>query len=250
MNRSKYCFLIGIMAFLICLQLAAAQTIVGVSPGTVNFVKVLRGGYAERVITISASTEKLLNVSISKRGDIRDWISFPSVNLTVTKDRPGRLLVTVKPPSDIPNGEYTGFITVQSTDLAGSGYEEHATGVVIPILEVVVNVEIVDNEIFQCSASEFAISSAEKGDDLILKTRYANLGNIRIRPKISAAIWDQDQLNVVKNLDLTGDEILPTREEEVTFRIPTKDLEIGQYWLEVGAPDCYLSLTFVKLNSS
>ena len=55
---------------------------------------------------------------------------------------------------------------------------------------------------------------------------------------------------MIKSSEFKGKEILPTREETVNFSISTNDLDIGQYWVEVKAADCYASeiLTFDVLE--
>ncbi len=238
-----------VLIFLLMFKFASAGPIVGVSPGNLDFKNVLRGGYAEKFITITLSSNESMNANLEARGEIAEWLNF-SNNITISKNKPARIVVSLEPPSDIPNGNYQGFVSVSTEPLTSAGQEGFATGVVRAVLDVVVNVEITDTEILQCSAGNFRVYSAEKGDDVKFEVDVSNQGNIRLKPAISVDIWDQDQLSIIKSSEFRGKEILPTREETVNFSIPTNDLDIGQYWVDIKAPDCYSSdtLTFDVLE--
>ncbi|GBE20028.1 hypothetical protein BMS3Abin17_00760 [archaeon BMS3Abin17] len=223
----------------------SAVSIVGVSPGDVNLKNVLRGGYAERYITVTIDSDDLVGIKLEARGDVKNWLEFPE-NFSVSKDSPGRILISVKPPSDIPNGNYTGFLRVSTESIGGEAKEEHATSNIRVAIDISINVEVTDLEIFECKASKFIVDSVEVGEDLLFGIDIFNQGNIRLKPEIQIDIWDQEQINIVKSVGMKSGEILPTREESRIFSVPTGDLEIGQYWGDVKVPDCFSSeiLTF------
>ena len=238
-----------VLIFLLMFKIASAGPIIGVSPGNLDFKNVLRGGYAEKFLTITLSSNDPINANLEARGEIAEWLNF-SENITISKNKPARIVIAVEPPSDIPNGNYNGFISVSTEPLTSAGEEGSATGIVRAVLDVVVNVEITDIEILQCSAGNFRVYSAEKGDDIKFEIDVSNQGNIRLKPKINVDIWDQDQLTIVKSSEFKGREILPTREETVSFDVSTNDLDIEQYWVEINVIDCYASetLTFDVLE--
>ncbi|HDK42395.1 MAG TPA: hypothetical protein ENG87_03380 [Candidatus Pacearchaeota archaeon] len=223
----------------------SAVSIVGVSPGDVNLKNVLRGGYAERYITVTIDSDDLVGIKLEARGDVKNWLEFPE-NFSVSKDSPGRILISVKPPSDIPNGNYTGFLRVSTESIGGEAKEEHATSNIRVAIDISINVEVTDLEIFECKASKFIVDSVEVGEDLLFGIDIFNQGNIRLKPESQIDIWDQEQINIVKSVGMKSGEILPTREEGRIFSVPTGDLEIGQYWGDVKVPDCFSSeiLTF------
>ena len=227
----------------------SAAGVVGVSPGNVIFENVLRNGYAERFITITIDSENPINILTEPRGEIESWLEIPS-NLTVSKDDPGRLLIAVSPPTDIPNGNYTGFLRISTEALNEGGAEGHAVSAVRAVLDVAITVEITDLEILQCRANNFEAFSAEKGDEARFDINIFNNGNIRLRPNVVIDIWDQDQIGIVKTVELKGEEILPTREERLSFNLETNDLDLDQYWAEVNVVECFSSetLTFDVLE--
>ncbi|MGD9276125.1 MAG: hypothetical protein PVJ67_03045 [Candidatus Pacearchaeota archaeon] len=236
-------FLAGILILLFVNFISAIN--IGVSPASISFKDVLRGGYAERTVIISADSDLPVTVNLKPRGDIEDWFIFEEEEFTVSKDEPYSLKVSVLPPSDIPNGGYTGFLRIE---VGGSteSIEEHAVGTVKSSLDLAVSIEVTDIEITKCVASNLEIISAEKGDDIILKMKVANGGNIRLKPTVELDIWDFDKISIIDEEDFLGNEILPSTEKELEFRFNSKDFEIGQYWSDAFVTECFYSqvLTF------
>ncbi len=233
--------LVMLIALTILIQLVSAAN-VGVSPANINFKNVLRSGYAERPITVTIDSELATEIEIETYGNTSDWINFSSESLSVSKGNPLQIIVSANPPSDVPNGNYEGFLRIKSSKL-GSGQEGHATGIVIPTLDVHVVTQITDQEILDCQASSFKISNAEKGDDVILTMNIENRGNIKISPKAVLDIWDQSSTNLVSQKEFYPSEITPTKQNQFIFKVSSLDLDIGQYWVDISVPDCYSSQT-------
>lgn len=105
----------------------------GVSPATLSF-EILKGGSAEKTITVSTSSEKLLPVSLSIEG-LEKWISFtPNTNLFTSKSSPLKITIKVAVPKDAKAGKYEGAITATTAPAvsakSGSG-SSVATGVAV-----------------------------------------------------------------------------------------------------------------------
>ncbi len=228
----------------------AAQNIFGVSPGNVYFKDVLRGGYAERYITITLDSEVGIPIGFEAWGDIASWFNY-SEQILVSRDAPGRLLLQVLPPEDIPNGNYTGYLRVTTEPLAGEfGGEGSAASVVRAVVDVTIKVEITDLEIFACNAGGYSVTSVEQGDETLFEVDITNNGNIRFRPEFQATIWDQEQVSIVDEISLRGDTLLPTQTQRMQFSVPTGEYDIDQYWVDVRVPDCFSEdlLTFDVLE--
>src|SRR3989339_704412 len=58
--------------------------------------------------------------------------------------------------------------------------------------------------------------------------------------------WDQDQIEILKTEELIANEILPTLDGNIEFRLDSKGLDLGQYWSSVSVLECYSNelLTF------
>lgn len=232
-------FLLGSI-FLLSSLVSAAN--IGVSPATIKFENVLRGGYSENTVVISVDTLNPVDVELDPRGEIEDWLNFSYENFSVSKDEPYYLRVAVTPPIDTPNGNYTGFLRLRTSGF-GEGVEGHAVGIVRSALDLVVNVEVIDVEIANCNVYNYNVNSVEKGDDVIFNVDLLNNGNIRLKPRITIDIWDQDEISIVKSQEYSDNEILPTVRDVFELRMDTSDLEIGQYWAEISTIDCYSSRT-------
>ena len=215
---------------------------IGISPAKVSFEDVLRGGYAERTVTVSIDTDEPTNVKIQKRGEIEEWLKFEETEFQVSRDNPYNIKIVVEPPEDMPNGIYTGFLRVM-IEGQGTSKEGYATGIVNAALDLAISVEVTDVEYLSCRANNFQVESIEKGDPILIRTSISNDGNIRLKPTIKVDIWDQDQIEIVKQEEISGKEIIPTTREDVLVSIDSSDLDLGQYWIDVYSVECYNSQT-------
>lgn len=241
MENKKY-FKIGILllAMALIFPIVSAANI-GVSPAKMNFKNVLRGGYSQRPLTITMDTKEDVNVEITKRGEISDWIKLSEYNFSMS-GKAKQVMVSVSPPADTPNGNYTGFIIVKTPSLA-SGPQGGATAAIMPTLEVFVTVQVTDEEVVSCQATNFEVSSVEQGDDIVFYLDVLNSGNIRLSPTIKFEIWNQDLTNVVKEAKFSSEEVTPTQKKRIEIKIPSKGLDLGQYWVDVSALECFATQT-------
>jgi len=231
-----------VLATLILLIQVTSSANVGVSPATLTFKDVLRGGFAERPVMVIIDTEDPVDVTATTRGEIESWITLSEETFSVSKGKAFQLMVSVTPPSDTPNGNYTGFVTVKSSRLS-QGQEGHATGLIIPTLDIFVTVQVTDKEVRKCRATGFKVASIEEDDDIVFEVDVLNEGNIRLNPSITFDIWDQDSINIVKQSEYSQTQIKPTQSSHMLIRIPSTGLDLGQYWVDMSAIDCYASQT-------
>jgi hypothetical protein len=164
-------------------------------------------------------------------------LNFSKREFNVSKNNPYQLTISVNPPVDMPNGNYTGFIKV-STSSFGEPIEKHATGLIRTTLDLFLQVEVTDIEVKKCRLSNFRVQSIEKGDPIIFLTDVKNQGNIRINPRINIDIWDQEQIEIIKSIEYSEQEVIPTQEDEIMIKVPSGDMEIDQYWAEISSLDC------------
>ena len=237
-----------IVVFLLVLALVfpvVSSVNIGISPATINFEEVMRNGYAERIVVISADSEEPIDIELSPRGEILDWLNFSEWNFSVSRDSPYYLKVSVNPSIDTPNGNYSGFLRVM-TSSTGEEIENHAVGKIKSTLDLLINVEVTDIEIIDCSVSDVRVSSVEKGDDIVLSMDVLNKGNVRLYPQVLFNVWDFDQDIILFEDEFFGKEILPTTEEVLEFRIKSGIFDVSQYWSGISVPDCIYNslLTF------
>ncbi len=240
-KQMRMVLLAGILLVLFSNLICAAN--IGISPARATFSDVLRGGYAERIIIVSADSNEPIMVHLKPRGDIADWINYSGQNFTVSKNNPYPLKLSISPSIDIPNGDYTGFLRFEMGNSPES-IEEHAVGTIKSTLDLAISVGVTDVEIIRCSVSDVRISSAEEGDDVILVMNVTNEGNVRLKPDVSLDVWDFDKISVVNSESFIGNEILPSTERQLEFRFNSAGFSTGQYWSDAYVPDCLYSGTF------
>ncbi|MDA3836427.1 MAG: hypothetical protein PF542_02280 [Nanoarchaeota archaeon] len=218
---------------------------IGVSPAVLNFEDVMRSGYAEDYIAISADSEQPVDVRLEARGNIAEWLTYPEETFAVSKNELKYLKISIIPPSDTPNGNYTGFMKVFTESIAES-VEDHAVGKIKSTLDLAITISVTDVESKACFAKNFEVSSAEVGDDVVLRMNVLNKGNVRLSPEVLFDIWDSEQIDLVSKENFIGESILPTIDRDIEFRIDSTDFELGQYWGDLSLPDCLQSslLTF------
>jgi len=227
------------LAFLMPLSLAVS---VGVSPGILPFEDMLRGGYAEKYITISTSSDETLSISTETAGDFADWISFePTGGFTIPPRSRYKLKVIAQPPSDVPNGVYEGTVTVvariKTSEVEGSGVTVGAAAAVRT------SIVITDEQIRDYKVNEISVKDTEEGHPIEFRVSVVNLGNVRLTPRIHIDILDRDKIGAIKSVDFEEVEVLPTKGHQLLIKVPTEDLEIGQYWAEVTS---YLDQKIIK----
>lgn len=236
--KNKYGAKLLLVGLLLVYTLSLVSSVnIGISPASIRFSDVMRGGFAERYIVVSADSVEAVSVSINSRGDVADWLNFDVESFEVSKDNPYYLRVSVTPPIDTPNGNYTGFLQV-ATETFSNSVEEHAVGKVRSNLDLTIFVSVTDIELLDCVANNIKISSAEEGDDIMLSMDILNNGNIKIDPRILVDVWDQNQFSILLSEELKSPMILPTIEKHIDLKFSSKDLSLGQYWSEISIPDC------------
>lgn len=239
METRKKEIISGIIVIIYLINLANAANI-GISPASIEFKNVLRGGYSEKNLIISADSEDPIIIELSTRGEISKWINFSDNNFSVSKSKLGNIKLYLNPPSDVENGNYSGFVRVITSSL-GQNVENHAVGVIKSALELYISVEIIDREIVICSIKNLEALDTEKGDDIIFSFDFVNNGNVRIKPYSNIKIYDQDEISIVQEEEFNSPEVLPSREEKVVLRMKSDDLTLGQYFIDILLPDCYVS---------
>ncbi|MGY4884735.1 MAG: hypothetical protein ACP5NZ_04120 [Nanobdellota archaeon] len=241
-NNFVICRMIMIICIFIFILSFISSANIGISPATIYFKDVLRGGYAEKIVTITIDSTEPTKVTLDTRGNISEWISFEKTEFEISKDKPYYLKIFVQPPIDMPNGNYSGFLRV-TTSSKNKAIEGKATGIVNAALDLYIQVDITDIEYSSCRAWNFNVQSAEEGDDVVFNLNIYNEGNVRIFPTIKMDIWNQERTELVKQVEISNEMISPTTEKILTLNVDSSDLEIGQYWAEVTSVECFSSET-------
>ncbi|MEM3373632.1 MAG: hypothetical protein QXE31_00260 [Candidatus Woesearchaeota archaeon] len=223
--------------FIILLSFNVCSAVIGVSPSIVKFSKMMKGGYAETYITITTSTEFPLTARFKGDGEIADWIKLEPTNesFQFSKSKPYSVKLIIEPPKDIPSGNYSGLLKITTDSYAT--VESGAGSSVMAQVGLLIYVEVVGDEIIDCTAGKITASNTEIGQPFIVSAIVENNGNIRLRPEIKVEVYDQYKTKMVYSTTTLGQEILPTTKKEIFAEI-NNNLPLGQYFAYIYLKQC------------
>jgi len=230
-------FWLSAIILILSFTIVSGATTIGVSPGTMTFSKVLKGGYAEQYVQVSTNRIENISGHINIISDVSDWIHLEQnssfFEFSVSNPLLAKIIIT--PPDDARTGNYTAtieFVTDRITSVTGG-----AGSAVRASAATRLNIEVVGEQLIGCSIGAYTIYSTEENEPIDFFAMILNTGNTRIKPKIELNFWDQLQQNLVLKYEFNAPEILPTTRGEASAKIPQK-LPLGQYWADVTTPDC------------
>ncbi|MFH0861709.1 MAG: hypothetical protein V1875_01645 [Candidatus Altiarchaeota archaeon] len=205
----------------------ASAVNIGAGPGIIDFGKMIKGGYAEKVITVSTSGDEDLTCSIEYAGDLKDWLTIDQgEQFQLKKNSRVDLKIYAQPPLDVANGKYEGGVYIKaaptSSITSGAGL---AVGAGVKILLLV---EISGKEEVSIMVKNLIIKDTEIGYPLKFASLVKNNGNIRANPKFEITISDPGGKQILTG-EYADTTILPTKEENIQFTLPSDKLETGQY---------------------
>ncbi len=231
--------LITLVCLFVVFSYLAYALSIGVSPGRINFNDLLRSGYAERTVRITTNYPGELMAHFVVSGEIADWLRFEpnSTYFNLSLDRPYLLKVIIVPPNDTRSGSYSGKISIV-TDRVGA-ISGRAGGIVKAGVTLILNAIVTDTEVVECSAGGFDFKDIEIGYPLEISYVIKNEGNVRIKPKVSFDIWDQNQEKIVFSGDFTTPDVLPTIQKRFVKKIFNHNLGVGQYWATISVDECH-----------
>ena len=237
-NKLKIFFVFA-LAFMVSINYVNAIS-VGISPGRVKFENVLRGGYAQRITTITTGGDDELIVSFKPQGEIKEWlkIDLNETQFRISKGKPFKLRLIAQPPSDVRLGNYSGSLEFV-TESAG-GISGRAGALIKTALTLQINLEVTGNQIISCRAGGFVFKDAEVNFPFEVGFTIINDGNVRLNPVLSLDVWDQLQEKLLLTKDIIGDEVLPTTEKAIS-RTLQNTLNEGQYWIDMKVQECKAS---------
>lgn len=243
----KRILLAGLL-LLIALQSVHAVAI-GVNRASVEFADVLRGGYAETVITITTDSEEVITAEVMTQGPEAEWLNLSATNFTFSKDLPYELKVAVLPPLDAQVRDYEFNVSVITGSLARNDGGRLGTSTRasfrVPIL-----LRMSGTERLACTVGGVIVHDVEQGNPLDIELSVINRGNVRINPEVTVEVFDQLRARSLGTRSTEfGESILPTVTSSA-LRTLSFELQPAQYWASVSVPQCDYStlLTFDVLE--
>ncbi len=218
------------LAFLLLAASASAVSI-GAGPSTIDFGKLVRGGYAEEEVTVSTSGDEDLTCTVEFLGGLKDWLSVDvGDSFELPANSRVRLKAVVQPPLDAGNGVYEGAIYIKAGPTSSA---EGGTGMVVGAgTRISVKAEITGEESVSIIVRNLRVSDTEVGYPIPFSGSVVNSGNVRVKPVFDVTVADASGSEVASK---THDEleVLPTRMEDFEFTIPSTGLKVGAYSADV-----------------
>lgn len=241
MKKSLLCVLLLMFSLSIIGQANAAG--ISVTKAMLDYKNVLKGGYAEDFVIISTDVGFDVPLDYEVIGEIKEWVYFDpelnssNVSIYINNAKGELIKIIIKPPVDIPAGNYSGgvrFIT-GNINRPGGPYGSQIQAAFL----IRINIEVTGTEFMSCSIGGLMIPDTEIGKPLEFSMSVANQGNVRVRPNVSIDVWNQDQTKIVDNFysNFNNLEVLPTTSQVFAQRF-NNELRIGQYWAYATVYPC------------
>jgi len=233
-----------VLAVLTCLVLTGTVSAIsiGAGPSTIDFGKMVRGGYAESEITVSTSGDEDLQCTVEFTGDIKDWLSVDKGDeFDLPADSRVKLMAVIQPPLDAPNGKYEGAIYIKAAPTASIS---SGAGLILGAgVKLLIYAEITGEEIVTYKMRRASVSDTETGYPIKFTAVVQNTGNVKVKPEVKIEIFDLGG-NLVKTFTQANVEILPTVESPITVEVPSQGLDVASYTAKVTVGDSEQTLTF------
>jgi len=207
---------------LLAIAPSACAAGIGVSPPTLSYEKVLKGGTAQGQFTIFNTADADVYYDVRVEGS--DWFSFvPNPPVKVPAKGSVRVNAIVNPPGDTANGVYNCTVYVEPSEVNVTEGEGAVMGI-LPAIGLTTSIEVTGEQILAGNVYKISVESNEIGKPIRFKIGFANTGNVRAEPKIDIDILkDEKVMDTLKK----SDEIIPGEAKEITVEWTGK--EIGEY---------------------
>ena len=207
---------------LLALASSAYAAGVGISPATLSYEKVLKGGSALEQFAIFNTAEAGVYYSIRVEGS--DWFSFePAPPVEVPAKGNVKISAIVKPPADTPSGIYNCTIYVEPGEVNVTEGEGTVMGI-LPAVGLRTSVEITGEQILAGKVLKMSVENNEIGKPIRFKIGFSNTGNVKTEPEVGIDILKEEA--VIDTLKKSA-EVIPGESKEITAEWTGKDL--GEY---------------------
>jgi hypothetical protein len=209
---------------------------VAMGPTSLEITNALRGGQYERSVTVFNPSEPETKYNLMVEGQAADWVSFHDLNATQIIDSliiPGEsnttVLLKIKVPSDIANGNYTATIIAETAAIQGSG----ETGVsTVMQAQSGLTVTVTGTQIIAGTVISIETQDTEAGLPLRLKVDFKNTGNISVTPQIDCIIIRDSEM--ITQFSYTQTEVRAEAEVTIPIEWATNTDQVGNYIARVS----------------
>jgi hypothetical protein len=224
---------LAIISLLGLLLMASSASAIGVSPGMIAFDKLVKGGYAEKTLTISTAGNQDLVMKIEAGGAIKDWLTFePGDREILLPQKSAKdILVKINVPNTVRNGQYDGTVIISTINKAEGGSTSGASFMAGLIVKV--QLTVTGEEVSGYEVKSISVKDTEQNYPVDFVITIENTGNVVITPKLHFAILSNERKETGKVMDYSETTIMPTTSKQFTVKMPTKGMDLGAYYAKV-----------------
>jgi hypothetical protein len=172
---------------------------IGISTQTVFFKNILRGGYAEGIITASNPNGYDMAIEVALDGDVAPWITLEPQppNIIIPARSNGEFKVVIQPPPFIQNGVYNGSVIVLTGTPTGKN-SAGAGSAIISGAAVDILVEISDTQNKSLTLRRLVADPSEECGPIVFRLSTKNSGNVELAPSYNVKLYTSDKSQLLK----------------------------------------------------
>lgn len=241
---TKFKILIGFCSFLLLFPIITMA--IGQTTEPIVMENALRGEEFEQQMIIINTEGDTMNIDLSARGDIENWVTFYKPNdlenpidsiILEATDQTANVIAVFSVPEDTSNGEYTGFVGVAKGSENESNQEGSSTSVSQKI-DRVVAITVTDQEIINLAVSVIPEKyDLTKDEPLKVRLIYDNQSNVSLSPQVEFKIKQGENIfyNAIFPYPNNEPKVRPSSQYEIpAIEIATSGLEKGKYTVELN----------------
>ena len=195
---------------------------VGLSPASVDIENMMRGGYAERYLTVSNPTDDAMTLSVSVDGPISGWVTSEPQSVNITGIGYRIIKIAVRPPNTIPNGVYRGELLVVARPQVPPIMEGGSSVSVASLVIASASVQITDVQLLRYNVESVTVDDTEECRPIIANINLRNTGNVNVTPRFAVEIRSRATGEVLQKYEEKSGSTLPTQTASAMLKVPYK----------------------------
>ncbi|MBI5061542.1 MAG: hypothetical protein HZB67_04485 [Candidatus Aenigmarchaeota archaeon] len=199
---------------------------IGVSPASLSYEKVLRGGVSQREFYISNAANETRFFKYNATGC--DFLRFsfdPQSPLEIPANSQKRVVAIANPTNDTANGIYECMIRVEETGTV-TAREGGAVVGIFPAIGLRTAVEVTGEQVIGSRVYKMYVLDNEVGRPIKFTVGIANTGNVRVYPRIIIKIYKGTLVDTVEKI---FDSIIPGEYRDLVVEWNTEGRDVGNY---------------------
>ncbi|MBW3582862.1 MAG: hypothetical protein KY455_07165 [Euryarchaeota archaeon] len=227
-----------VVSLLVAAVPTEARSLYGAAPASLRFdgggEGLLRGGTAERVVSLQNQGEEATTFAISLEGDAGHWLSVASDMVTVPGKTTHPLAITVSVPETAANGVYEALVRITPA-VASHDAEGGASSTIVQEILVPIKVHVTDTQSLRLTMTRISVPDLEVGGKLFVELDATNDGNVAAAPQVNAIVHDETRTQQLAMVSGRAGGLAPQTSGRLMADLGTLTLPVGTYSIRLLA---------------